>query len=178
MRALLRNIRPKCSLSGKISSCIGRKTPAESTRYIIGRLFSMAISCARRFFLAEIGNQAPAFTVASLETITQSLDLTYPNTAAQPALVQPPCSVYMPSPANMPISRYSRSGSNKYAILSHADSLPFSLSFLILSIPPPSFKFSLFWRSNASSSFIVYNSGLKSYMIKNFLFLDKFKIKF
>ena len=30
--ALLRKIRPKSSSSGKISSCIGRKTPAESTR--------------------------------------------------------------------------------------------------------------------------------------------------
>ena len=30
--ALLRKMRPKCSLSGKISSCIGRYTPALSTR--------------------------------------------------------------------------------------------------------------------------------------------------
>ncbi len=32
IRALLRKMRPKWSRSGKISSCIGRKTPAESTK--------------------------------------------------------------------------------------------------------------------------------------------------
>ena len=37
-----------------------------------GQRFSRAISCARSTFLQVIGNQAPAFTVASLDTTTTS----------------------------------------------------------------------------------------------------------
>ena len=40
MTELLRKIRPKSSSSGKISSCIGRNTPAESTRYMSGSALS------------------------------------------------------------------------------------------------------------------------------------------
>ena len=55
-------------MSGKISSCIGKNTPALSTKYIIGNRFSIAISWARKFFFPVIGNQAPALTVASFAT--------------------------------------------------------------------------------------------------------------
>ena len=105
MMALFLNILPKCSLSGKISSCIGKKTPAESTKYIVGKRFSIAISCALKFFLAVIGNQAPALTVASLATIIHCFPLTYPIPATTPADGQPPTSRYIPSAAKAPTSK-------------------------------------------------------------------------
>ena len=43
----------------------------------MGKRFSIAISWARKVFLPVIGNQAPAFTVASLATIIHCLPLTY-----------------------------------------------------------------------------------------------------
>jgi len=41
--------------SGKTSSCLGRKAPPESTRYIHGSLFWEAISWALRCFLTVMG---------------------------------------------------------------------------------------------------------------------------
>ena len=82
---LLRKILPKSSSSGKISSCIGRNTPAESTRYMIGSALSNAIRCARINFLAVCGKNAPAFTVASLAMIMQATPSMLPIPATAPA---------------------------------------------------------------------------------------------
>ena len=71
---------------------------------MIGNLFSIAISCARKFFFPVIGNQAPAFTVASFATTIHCLPLTYPIFTTTPPEGHPPCSLYIPSPAKAPIS--------------------------------------------------------------------------
>ena len=137
MMALFRNIRPKCSLSGNISSCMGKYTPAESTRYMMGKRFSIAISCARRFFFPVIGNHAPAFTVASFATTIHCLPATYPITTTTPAPGQPPCSLYIPYPAIAPISTRSVFGSSSKSIRSLAVSLPASCSLSMRFFPPP-----------------------------------------
>ena len=84
---------------------------------MIGILFSMAISWARRFFLAVIGNQAPALTVASLATITQSFPLIFPIFTTTPPEGHPPCTSYMFSPARAPISKASFGSSRRWSIL-------------------------------------------------------------
>src|SRR5690554_6172456 len=53
---------------------------------MIGRRFSIEISCALRFFFPVIGNQAPAFTVASLATTITCFPLTYPILTTTPPL--------------------------------------------------------------------------------------------
>jgi hypothetical protein len=60
-----------------------------------GNRFSIAISCARKFFLAVIGNQAP-FTVASFATTIHcfAFDVTYFYYTTPPE-GQPPCSLYI-----------------------------------------------------------------------------------
>jgi len=50
----------------------------------------MAISCARRFFLAVIGNQAPALTVASFATTMHCLSRIYPILTITPPEGHPP----------------------------------------------------------------------------------------
>ena len=104
---------------------------------MIGSLFSIAISWALRFFFPVIGNQAPAFTVASLATITHNLALTNPITTTTPPAGQPPCSVYISYPANAPISIWSVFLSKRASILSLAVSFPLSWCFLIFPSPPP-----------------------------------------
>ncbi len=108
----------------------------------------MAISCALKFFLAVIGNHAPALTVASLATITQDLPAIFPITTTTPAEGQPPYSLYMFSAARTPISKTSSGWSTKWLIRFLALSFPFSSSFFKRSFPPPS----LFFRTLASSA--------------------------
>ena len=64
----------------------------------------MEISCALKFFFPVIGNQAPAFTVASFATTIHCLPFIYPIFTTTPPEGQPPCSAYMFSPAKAPIS--------------------------------------------------------------------------
>src|SRR6185312_11805909 len=107
----------------------------------MGRRFSIAISCARRFFLAVIGNQAPALTVASLATTTHCLPETYPIPHTTPPDGQPPCSAYIPSPTKAPISSQGLSSSIKYATRSRASIFPFSFCLAAAFSPPPAYTF-------------------------------------
>ena len=107
MTALLRKTRPKSSVSGKTSSCKGRKTPDESTRYRVGMRFSRAMVCARRTFFAVMGKKAPALTVASLAMIMQSRPETRPSPVTTPAPGAPPYSPYIPYAAQRPSSNSS-----------------------------------------------------------------------
>ena len=110
---LLRKIRPKSSSSGKISSCIGRNTPAESTRYISGSAHSNAMRCARITFFVVAGKNAPAFTVASLATIMHGTPSTLPIPVTTPAAgIFPHCS-YILYAAQRPISKNGESLSSK-----------------------------------------------------------------
>ena len=111
---------------------------------MIGNLFSIEISWARKFFFPVIGNQAPAFTVASFATTIHCLPLTYPIFTTTPPLGQPPCSVYILSPANAAISIFLVFGSSKYSMRSLAVIFPLAWCFSILLFPPPSFTFTSF----------------------------------
>ncbi len=57
----------------KISLCVGRSAPPDSTRLTIGRRFSRAISYARSVLRIVIGLVAPPRIVGSL-AMTQALD--------------------------------------------------------------------------------------------------------
>src|SRR5579859_2370915 len=56
----------------KISFCVGRSAPADSTRLIIGSRFSAAIRAARSAFFRLDGLLAPPLTVGSFAMITRS----------------------------------------------------------------------------------------------------------
>ena len=99
----------------------------------------MAISCARKFFLAVIGNQAPALTVASLATITHLFSATCAITTTTPAAGQPPCSSYIFSAAKIPTSKTSFGLSTNWFIRSRAESFPCSFNFFKRAFPPPNF---------------------------------------
>ena len=136
--ALLRKMRPKSSSSGKISSCSGRNTPDESTRYTIGSRNSDAIRCARRNFFTDCGNIAPALTVASFAITTQGRPLMRPIPMTTPAAGTSPHSGYIPHAAHRPSSKNVVSGSSNSATRSRAVS---RLSFRCRATPaapPPS----------------------------------------
>ena len=126
----------------------------------MGSLFSSAISCALRFFLAVIGNQAPALIVASFATAIQSLPWIRPTSTTTPPEGQPPYSSYIPSPTSAPNSNRLHPGSNKTESLSLAVILPLACSFLMRLAPPPFFTRSSFLskpetRSRIRSSFLL-----------------------
>ena len=56
----------------KISFCVGRSAPPDSTSATVGRRFSSAICEARKIFLTVHGLLAPPFTVGSLAVIMHS----------------------------------------------------------------------------------------------------------
>src|SRR6185437_308286 len=142
--ALWRKTRPKSSMSGKTSSCSGRKTPAESTRYISGRWFSSAMAWQRSTFLAVMGKKAPALTVASLAMTMVQRPAIWPRPQTTPAATAPPHSSYMPQAAKRPISSRSVPGSRRRAMRSRAVRRDFSCWRTMAAAPPP-------WRSRASS---------------------------
>src|SRR6185437_13787171 len=135
--ALWRKTRPKSSMSGKTSSCSGRKTPAESTRYISGRWFSSAMVWQRSTFLAVMGKKAPALTVASLAMTMVQRPATRPRPQTTPAATAPPHSSYRPQAAKMPISSHSAPGSSRRAMRSRAVRRDFSCWRRMAAAPPP-----------------------------------------
>ena len=104
---------------------------------MIGSLFSIAISWARRFFLQVMGNHAPAFTVASFATITDSRPWILPMPKTVPAAGAPPYSSYISHAAKRPISRNALPGSTRRSIRSRAVIFPLFLCFSIATFPPP-----------------------------------------
>ena len=70
-----RKIRPP---GMKISFCVGRSAPPDSTSPITGSRFSSAISCARSDFFSVHGLDAPPRTVGSEPLIRHSTPLTTP----------------------------------------------------------------------------------------------------
>src|SRR5690348_6768463 len=155
-------MRPKCSLSGKTSSCSGRNAPPESTRYTQGRRFSSATSCARRCFFTVIGKYVPPFTVASLATTTISWPCTRPMPVSRPAAGAAPS--YMPCAASGESSRNGEPGSSSARMRSRDSSLPRAVCFSrALSPPPAAARSSCALRSATSvcsRSALARNSGL------------------
>ena len=62
----------------KISFCVGRSAPPDSTREIIGSRFSNAIWLARSTFLSVHGFDVPPLTVGSWATSMHSTPSTTP----------------------------------------------------------------------------------------------------
>ncbi len=69
--------------------------------------FSRAMVCARSTFLAVMGKNAPAFTVASLAMIMHRRPQTRPSPVTTPAPGAPPYSLYIPYAAQRPNSNNS-----------------------------------------------------------------------
>jgi hypothetical protein len=74
--------------------------------------------------LQVIGNQAPAFTVASFDTTTTSRPWIAPIPVTTPADGAPPHSAYMPCAAHSPSSWNAAPGSQSAATRSRAVILP------------------------------------------------------
>ena len=74
-RVRSRNVRPP---GMKMSFWVGRSAPPDSTRWIVGRRFSKAMSAARNALRNVYGLLAPPFTVGSLALIRHSTPLTTP----------------------------------------------------------------------------------------------------
>src|SRR5918994_1708201 len=104
----------------KISFCVGRSAPPDSTSEIVGRLFSSAICEARNAFLTVHGLEAPPFTVGSLAVTRHST----PSTTPIPVTSEAPMVKSEPQPASGDSSRNAEPGSRSSSIRSRAVSLP------------------------------------------------------
>ncbi len=80
----------------KISFCVGRSAPPDSTSEIVGRPFSSAIWAARKPFFTVQGLLAPPLTVGSLAVIRHST----PSTTPIPVTSEAPTEKSEPQPAN------------------------------------------------------------------------------
>ena len=90
----------------KISFCVGRSAPPDSTREIVGRLFSSAICEARKIFFTVQGLEAPPLTVGSLALIMHST----PSTTPMPVTTDAPTVKSEPQPASGDSSRNAEPG--------------------------------------------------------------------
>nr|BFE81040.1 hypothetical protein GCM10020093_036410 [Planobispora longispora] len=116
-RVRSRKIRPP---GMKISFCVGRSAPPDSTRLTSGSRFSSAMSAARSVLRRVHGLDAPPRTVGSLATITHST----PSTTPMPVTTLAPTGKSLPHPASGDSSRNAESGSRSSSIRSRASSLP------------------------------------------------------
>ena len=82
-RVRLRKVAPP---GMKMSFCVGRSAPPDSTRLITGSRFWIAISCIRRVFFTPDGLVEPPLTVGSFAMIMHST----PSTMPMPATALPP----------------------------------------------------------------------------------------
>src|SRR5882762_13967 len=83
---------------------------------------------------------------------------------------QPPCSVYMPSPAKRATSKKFEFLSVRYSILSRAVSFPLSCCSLIFFSPPPSFVFFAFAFNCEQSFLYLFSFLLNSKSIETYFF--------
>ncbi len=116
-RVRSRNIRPPGT---KISFCVGRSAPPDSTSEITGSRFSKAIWLARRIFFKVHGLLVPPFTVGSWAAIMHST----PSTTPIPVTALAPTLNGLPQAARGLNSRNGESASTSSSIRSRAVSLP------------------------------------------------------
>ena len=140
-RVRSRNTRPP---GMKISACVGRSAPADSTRFTIGSRLAAAISPARRVFASDHGLIAPPRTVGSFATIRHST----PSTTPMPVTVLAPTGKSVPNAATDDSSRNGLSGSSSSSIRSRGSSLPRPWWRVTYFSPPPPRA----WSSASSSS--------------------------
>jgi hypothetical protein len=104
----------------KISFCVGRSAPPDSTSEIVGRLFSSAICDARKIFFTVHGLEAPPLTDGSLAVIRHST----PSTTPMPVTTLAPTLKSEPQPARGDSSRNADPGSTSSSIRSRGSSFP------------------------------------------------------
>ena len=104
----------------KISFCVGRSAPPDSTSETVGSPFSSAICEARKTFLTVHGLEAPPFTEGSLAVIMHST----PSTTPMPVTTEAPTVKSEPHPASGDSSRNADPGSTSSSIRSRGSSLP------------------------------------------------------
>ena len=130
----------------KISFCVGRSAPPDSTREIVGRLFSSAICEARKIFFTVHGFEAPPLTVGSLALIRHST----PSTTPMPVTTDAPTVKSEPHPASGESSRKADPGSRSSSIRSRAVSLPRAWWRSTYFSPPPATATAC-WASRSAS---------------------------
>ena len=133
-RVMSRNSRPP---GMKISFCVGRSAPPDSTSATLGSPFSSAIWLARKIFLTVHGLLAPPFTVGSLAVIITST----PSTTPMPVTTLAPTAKSEPHPASGLSSRNAEPGSTSSSIRSRGSSLPRAWWRSTYFWPPPSTAF-------------------------------------
>jgi hypothetical protein len=134
----------------KMSFCVGRSAPPDSTRLIVGSPFSSATWAARKPFLTVTGLDEPPFTVGSLATIMHST----PSTTPMPVMIEPPTVKSVPQPASAPSSRNGVSGSTSSSMRSRAVSLPRAWCRATYFSPPPASAFACCSARSATRSSI------------------------
>src|SRR5690625_587663 len=147
----------------KMSFCVGRSAPPDSTRLIVGSRFSAAICAARWPFLSVDGLLDPPLTVGSLAMIMHST----PSTTPIPDTMLPPTAKSVPHAAKVDSSRNAESSSIKSSIRSRASSLPRPWWRSTYFSPPPASALPCCsarsaTRSAIASRFAAYASDVRS----------------
>src|SRR6478609_6197683 len=132
----------------KISFCVGRSAPPDSTSEIVGRPFSSAIWAARKPFFTVHGLLAPPFTVGSLAVIMHST----PSTTPMPVTTLAPTVKSDPHPARGESSRKAEPSSTSSSIRSRGSSLPRPWWRATDFSPPPATAFACSVSRSASFS--------------------------
>src|SRR6476619_1502857 len=135
----------------KISFCVGRSAPPDSTSEIVGSPFSSAICAARKPFFTVPGLLAPPLTVGSLAVIRHST----PSTTPIPVTSEAPTAKSEPQPARGDSSRNAEPGSTRSSIRSRGRSFPRSWWRSTYFCPPPPTAFACSASRSASFSSIA-----------------------
>ena len=147
-RVRSRNI---CPPGMKISFCVGRSAPPDSTSEITGSRFWNAIWFARRIFRNVHGLLVPPLTVGSLATSRHST----PSTTPMPVTTLAPTVKSVPHAASGLSSRNGESGSSSASIRSLAVILPRAWCRATYFSPPPANAFACSESSSASLTAIA-----------------------
>ena len=147
-RVMSRNSRPP---GMKISFCVGRSAPPDSTSATVGSPFSSAIWLARKIFRTVHGLLAPPFTVGSLAVIMHST----PSITPMPVTTLAPTAKSLPQPASGESSRNAEPGSTSSSIRSRGSSLPRAWWRSTYFSPPPATALACSASSAASFSSIA-----------------------
>ena len=145
----------------KISFCVGRSAPPDSTREMVGRPFSSAICDARKIFFTVHGLLAPPLTVGSFAVITHST----PSTTPMPVTTLAPTWKSEPQPANGDSSRNADPGSTSSSIRSRGSSLPRAWWRSTYFSPPPATARACSASSSSSFASIAARFGLTSVLM-------------
>ena len=135
----------------KISFCVGRSAPPDSTSEITGSRFSSAIWLARRIFRSVHGLLVPPLTVGSLATTKHSTPLTAP----MPTTTLAPTVKSLPHAASGLSSRNGESGSSSSSMRSRGVSLPRAWWRSTYFGPPPASALACSVSSSASLAVIA-----------------------